>query len=467
LIAALLAVIVSSFGYVLRRRAARLAAPDLGRRLNVLIISTCSLRKNYLRHYGLTGPAVMPNADRFIEGSSFVFDKLFNGVNWTSLYGYTWHEITQETFAAAGYHLFGMRRPWPQFLRIPFRHSEWIGPTKEVINDNDFEKDYATVADYLRSHILAHREPFFVVAHFKYMHYPLIDRFNADSGWDEYLSGAERRRVAEYLNHPEKYYYKLPFLLMLTDDPKYALAHPEVQATHPRTDAYGRRELTGLLTNPHFLQEWKASPEYASDLELMEKIYKGNAHHMDKILAPLFDLYGDRDLKRNTIVVFAPDHAELHMERDHLTHGTSLYDEALQVPMAIRYPGHSGATEFVKEQVDDSVMARLLNEVIQGKVDVHGFRRRMAALNSGVMVARDCMNTQRGLRYKNRYKYFVSLADGQRYLYDLRKDPGELHNIAESDPETVDRMERLYWQHYSEFVQTDVYKCAPWLDVGP
>jgi arylsulfatase A-like enzyme len=434
-------------------------------RLNVLVVSLCSFRLNSLVHYGQKGEPIAPNIDKFVSESSFVFDNMFNGVNWTSFYGYTWYTVTQDFLLSQGYNLFGTKREFGQFLRVPTRYSDaGASDANSILNDNDFEKDHAETTAEIRRRILAKDQPFFSIVHYKYLHYPLIDKFNPAAQWYKYLSESDRKLLSVYMSHPEKYFAKMPFLLMLTDDPKYAFAHPEVRK-HVKNDVKGRREVTGLLTNKRFLLEWKASPGYERDLEILEKIYAANVNYLDKVIEPLLNLYGDRDLQQNTLVIFSPDHGETHMEHDALTHGFSLYDEALRVPMAVRFPGQNGEPVIIKDQVDFLAMAKVLHDVVEGKVTAANFRESLAAVKHDSFIARDCLNSKRALRYKNKYKYIVEVDSGERHLYDLEADPGESRDIAQAKPDVVGQMEEEYWRQYPEYSDTDVYKCAPWTPV--
>lgn len=462
LAAALAAVSALSFAYVYSQRA--LLTGQDRKRPNILIVSLCSFKKNMLAHYGNNGEPIAPHIDQFIAKSTYVFDSMFNGVGWTSLFGYLQNDVRYYELKSRGYTLFGPFEYWPEFVRVPIRQSDAY-PDK-LWNDNDWEKNHQSMTDYLKSRILSAPQPFYLNVHYKYLHYPLIDRFNKDSGWDQYLTADDRKRLDEYLAHPEKYYNKLPLLMMLTNDPKYAFAHPAIRSEYTDPDEYDRREVMGLLTNARFLKEWQASPGYAQDLELLEKVYKGNVHYLDKVIGPMLELYGDEHLKKNTIVMFTPDHGETHMEDGELTHGNSLSDLALQVPFAIRFPGTEGEPKVIQEQMDFRDISRATKELAYWGLEPDEFLTRLRALNTGVLISRDCQNTRRGLRYKNKYKYTVDVTTGERRLYDLESDPGEARDIASLQPETADQMEELYWKHYPEVTSTGVYKCAPWMQVG-
>src|SRR4051812_48287200 len=91
-IASLLVVIAACFAFLLHKRSSFLEGAR-AEKLNVLIVSVCSFRLNSLMHYGRAGGPIAKAIDKFVDESSFVFDRMFNGVSWTSLYGYTWHEV--------------------------------------------------------------------------------------------------------------------------------------------------------------------------------------------------------------------------------------------------------------------------------------------------------------------------------------------------------------------------------------
>lgn len=431
-------------------------------RLNVLIVSICSFQGGMLKAYGFNGESVAPAVDAFIETSSFYFTKMFNGIGWTSLQGYTWDKIPAQYLLGQGYQLFGVFPSVSEWLRIPPRRSDVLMDW-ETVNNSDFEKDHSAMTEYLKSRILSRREPFFVNVHYKYLHYPLIDRFNADAEWDSRLSRDERARLTEYLDHPGLYPDKLPFLLMLTNDPKYAETHPMLKGRFDPKDPGDRRRVTGVLVNRELLDAWRATPDFADDLKILNKIYAANVHYLDRVIGPLLNLYGDRDLQNRTVVVFSPDHGEVHMERGALTHGTGLFDEDLQVPFAIRFPRSWGASKAIRRQASFLTMSQLLREITDGHVTVSNFRERFEALADDVVVARDCANTRRGIRFRNKYKYFVEIASGERYLFDLESDPRETVNVAARHPDVVDRMEELYWKHYPEMSTVEFDQCAPWV----
>lgn len=429
-------------------------------RPNILVVSVCSMRANMLSLYGAVRKDQAPALEKFFAESHFVFQNAFNGMGWTNISNYTQANLTAGAFFFNLYENMGTDIA-QQAYRVPVRRS--ILGQGRYVNDSDFEKDHAASTKYVEEELRKPRaKPFFAVVHYKYLHYPLIDRFNSDAHWDRHLNEEERALVVEYLSHPEKYYQKLSFLLFLANNPYHVLAHPKYKDRKQDQDPASLRKLLGLMTNHEHLEEWKASPGYDRDLQILKKIYSANMNYLDQLLEPLLNLWGDEKLRANTVVVFAADHGESHMERGELTHGMSLWDSMLRVPLAVRFPD-GARRKVVKEQIDHVTVSHLLYDVISGARSAMAFEKALEKRLPEVIIARTCVNDIRGLRYKNKYKYFVRLRDGERFLFDLEKDPQELKNMAPDFPEEVARMETLYWQNLGSITNVASNTCPPTL----
>jgi hypothetical protein len=458
----LLVIIGTSFTFAIKTYKQTLVA-KLPRVPNILIVTTCSLRMKMLEHYGWSEKSVMPGLDQFFKDSTYVFENAVNGLSWTSLFGYVSVQTPKKVLQHAGYNFIGTQDSG-MFLRVPLKYSRRTGVNlSTAVDNNDFEKDMSeTLADLKRRITAAGHKPFFLMAHMKYAHYPFIDRFNYDAEWDHYLNKVEKNKIIDNLSHPEKFYYKLPYLLLLANNPYHVLMHPKFKDWQRTHESGEIRRLSGLVTNRDLLAEWKASPEFAEDLQILEKVYRANLRYLDKSLADLLNLYGDQDLKDRTLVVYAGDHGEMHMEHDELTHGGSLWEESLRIPMAIRFPGGEGERIKINKQVHMGTMAMAIERIAKGENKTEDFPRILTDLHDDLVIGRNCANTIRGLRYKNKFKYFFGVNDGTKYLFDLEADPKELNNLAEKQPETASEMETLYWENYGRFVRWDPYECSPW-----
>jgi hypothetical protein len=401
----------------------------------------------------------LPRVEKFFNEAQFVFKNAFNGLGWTTIANYTQANISPSEFFFSLYDDEGALGLHDHVWRLPTKRSG--NAEQGFYRDNYFEKDYLGKAKEAEQFFRKpHEVPFFAVVHFKYLHYPMIDRFNKESAWDRYLSADEKVLVAEYLAHPEVHYRKLPLILMLANDPKHLLAHPRYRELAKSAGKNGLRKLMGTMTNPELLADWKNSPGYAADLDILKKIYRANVNFLDQVIEPFLNVWDDPVLKKNTVVMFIGDHGEAHMERDELTHGSALWDPMIRVPAAIRFPQGAGHAVF-ERQIDGVGLSYVLRDLVTGTRSSAAFRVSLDKNFRDVIPLRNCANDIRGLRYSNKYKYFVTLRDGERHLYDLVKDPGEAVNIANENPDQVANMESLYWQSLSSLSNVGTDNCAP------
>lgn len=419
------------------------SAPLLLPRPNILILSFCSLQHSLLAAYGAKDIEVAPNLNGFFANGSVVAGQAITSMGWTSVPTITGQNLPPAYFERHGYKLRGYREDL-QMIRIP----EGEAKIKLLRSDDQkqTEKSHTVMSEYLKNILRGeYFSPFFMVALFKYMHFPIVDDVNPDAEWDHYLSKEQKKYVKDLRAHPEKYPDKLPLLLYLFDNP---------QTEHQR----------GLINQPELLEKWKMSSKFAKDLDLIKLIYKANFRYLDKIIESHLNLYGDRRLRENTIIIVMGDHGESHMTHDDFTHGTSIYDSILKFPFAIHFPGDTQPSEKIDFQFHMNTLDDLIQEIIAGKVsNREDFKRFAKDHYEPNILARDCNNDWRGLRYDGHFKYMRRTADGESFLFDLKKDSDELKNIAAENPEIVAKMEALYWQNLDRYSSMDPMRCLSWL----
>lgn len=87
------------------------------------------------------------------------------------------------------------------------------------------------------------------------------------------------------------------------------------------------------------------------DVEHLLALYDGEITYWDFQFDKMLSYLGDRGLLDNSIVVITSDHGEMFGEHGKWTHGSSLYEEVLRVPLLIRYPGMLAAGQIVNTPV--------------------------------------------------------------------------------------------------------------------
>jgi arylsulfatase A-like enzyme len=77
----------------------------------------------------------------------------------------------------------------------------------------------------------------------------------------------------------------------------------------------------------------------AVDLAHLAALYDGEIAYTDEHVGKFLQLLQDLGLSDKTLVIVLADHGEAFLEHGKLTHGNSLYEEALHVPLIMRLPG--------------------------------------------------------------------------------------------------------------------------------
>lgn len=203
-----------------------------------------------------------------------------------------------------------------------------------------------------------------------------------------------------------------------------------------------------------------------------DRPYDAGVACVDRQVGRLLDFLKRHGLEQRTVVVVAGDHGESLGEHGERTHGYTLYDATMQVPLLIRLPGNDPPARRVAVPVSLVDVFPTLLELL--KIDapsgcsgrtlvpaVRGEQLDSAACyaetnhpfeEAGAAPLR-CLLT-------DRWKYIRS---PRRELYDLSNDPRELRNVAEFRSAEVDELEAVLQEQEARFVQRD----APTIVLSP
>jgi arylsulfatase A-like enzyme len=197
------------------------------------------------------------------------------------------------------------------------------------------------------------------------------------------------------------------------------------------------------------------------ELAVMAATYDATLRELDDLFASLIETLEARGHLENTIVVLTADHGEHLGEHHMLDHQYSLYDPLIRVPLVLYYPPRVEPGRDPRPVVNADVRRTLLDLAgIEASVPDGISRSLLSPADERARVAEypavftgpfdavreeyphfDPAPWSRRLRalYEGPHK-LIWHEDGETELYDLRRDPGELHDLAESDPETAARL---------------------------
>ncbi len=223
--------------------------------------------------------------------------------------------------------------------------------------------------------------------------------------------------------------------------------HLEETLTRPRDIAAAWQDLCHL----HEVN-WYGAPVSPEQKARYIRLYEEAIAYTDAQIGRLMDFLDETGLSENTVVVLVSDHGEEFLERRHWGHvELNLYDEILKVPMLMRIPGVAG-NQVIGQQVSTmDIMPTLLElagcrvpEKVLGKSLVPLWDGNPADYDVDVVIGERWRDTSHMIAVRTEeYKYIWDDAKpDQPLLFDLRKDPGEQHNIAGEHPDVVQTLHR-------------------------
>jgi arylsulfatase A-like enzyme len=369
---------------------------------NLVVVSIDTLRADHLGIYGYSRPT-SPRIDAWARGGT-VFDRAFAPSSWT---------LPSHASMFTGL--------------SPFRHgaTHWdarIPDEAPMLAERLRRRGYATGG--------AVNAPF------------VGERFGFRRGFDAWVERRKRRETSddEYqrlvleLVRAER---RRPFFLFL----HYMNVHEpyDPPAGYDRFASPGAAASSidgSKLRELQLLVEERRAAVTDADRDRLVDLYDGEILAMDEKFGALLDAI--QRVSPDTIVVLTSDHGEEFLEHGGLTHGRTLYEEVLRVPLIVVGPGvRAGARSDALVSLID-VAPTLLDlagaEPLRGSdgesirsllAGGGGPRPRPIALHT---TAADRRVNLRGLRDAST-KLIEDTAAGRREYYDLSADPREREDL--------------------------------------
>jgi arylsulfatase A-like enzyme len=199
----------------------------------------------------------------------------------------------------------------------------------------------------------------------------------------------------------------------------------------------------------------------------MRELYAGEVRFVDEGIGHLVDALRGAGIYGNTAIVVTSDHGEEFHEHGGWWHGTTLYNEAIAVPLIVKWPA---GVRVTADQRAPRGQARLL-DVAPTILSLAGVAQppswQGADLRSGIPADRVVFAEE---DHEGNVLSAVQTADWKLLtanpgnprglppleLYDRASDPGEDRNLADRRPAEVERLQRTLAAMSSEAAQQAV-----------
>lgn len=197
---------------------------------------------------------------------------------------------------------------------------------------------------------------------------------------------------------------------------------------------------------PHFLQR---SPEL---MARARDLYDGEIRGADDALRELSGWLARRGLMKSTVLVVTADHGEELGDHGRMSHGQTVYQEVLRVPLVIRAPGAVPPGRFGRASLMDVVptLLDLLGIDRPEPLDGESLAGRLAASNTAsnttsntapdenraFLAHLDFVDGTGVALIRGRWKLVLGKNPYRKELFDLTADPGERRNLLGSSAAT-------------------------------
>lgn len=291
--------------------------------------------------------------------------------------------------------------------------------------------------------------------------------FGYEQGFDEYYyeKGEFGRmdqsipRALEWLNaNKEK-----KFFLFLHGYDVHGQSTPPGGFDYRFVDRDYDRRYTGTELEQELLREMGLEKGQLTmrdeDVRFWRAIYDEKIQRVDDKFKEFLDEFSNLGLSDKTIFVLTSDHGTELYEHRRFDHGFTLYQELVQVPLIILLPEQESAVTIDDYVSSIDVMPTLLDLL---DIDLaENVKRQLRGQSlvpamQGSPVHRDIFSETdyREYTYKRSiidpdgWKLIYTLELRARELYNLKIDPGETKNLAESEPDQADELEARLFDHY-------------------
>ncbi len=419
-------------------------AQSIGRP-NILILSFCSLKNEYLPVYGNIQKGMAPNLKKF-NNQSYVFTNTSNPTPWTNININLWPKnslfFKKNGYRHIGYNPSGSRI----FFKIPkmpfsITKKTSLPPEQEggehITNWHHNVKDSFSKLKRLIKEQQNYATPFFLTTHIKYMHYPFIDIYNK-----EVLSYASlNKQEKHFLNNPplhSSFFYQLLFGKSKTFHFKKNLS--SLQQLYTKNFSQ--------LTDRSFVKKWKNSINYKLELKIIKKLYAAKLKFLDFQLKDILNLLNISKLQKNTVIILVGDHGEAMMEHGHILHSTHLYEEFTKFPLVIKLPKSSLKKPVKLSTFTTPISLKyIIEKLVQKKITEKNFVDKVKKINKNhndLTFIRSCDYSSMGVRTAN-YKLIYNIASNTKQFFNLNTDLLEKHNLYNQNlPITVSLEQKLF-----------------------
>lgn len=268
------------------------------------------------------------------------------------------------------------------------------------------------------------------------------------------------------------------------ETPYYAFVHTyQVHSPHNPPKEFRQRfvgpyagELPKVVDTPVYQWGRKEPVPSAEDARYVEELYDAEVAYVDQQIGLFLERLEEAGSLENTLIIVTSDHGEEFFEHGAATHGHSLYQEQLHVPLILHWPGHFEGGRVAEHSVHSIDIAPTIAMATEtpapesfvgsplslepGEVPRPLFTPMKTLIRSKPDRSGEAASSLR----MGSLKYISYPTDLRPYdthpanaLFDLANDPGETRNLL--DPQSAAEWQRkldVLYEQYPEVKGSEV-----------
>ncbi|MFC1502442.1 sulfatase [bacterium] len=194
----------------------------------------------------------------------------------------------------------------------------------------------------------------------------------------------------------------------------------------------------------------------AEDLIHTKGLYDGEIRFLDEKIHNLFNHLKELNILNRTMLIINSDHGEEFMDHNGMGHGTTLYNELINVPLIIHVPPIIDNYKNIKKSVIHSRVRNIdiLPTILDALKISQNTRIDGVSLLPFILGEKDSSSPLPSLASvksqdtediltsisRDSYKYIHNITQKTSELYDRQNDPKERENLIKSMPEIAHKM---------------------------
>jgi hypothetical protein len=399
---------------------------------NILILSLDSLRRETKFEKNFD-PNVMPNLNNLTE-NGILFKNIFTAQAWDNL-GLWIAKIPQPVFEKSGYTYPGLGWTMLTMSKFGFNNNKNFPPRFFILMPAESE-GYEKGMNYLKNKLISENtKPFFLMMHFKDLHPPLFKEVPEKPVF--------RKLVENYIREPENHADKaVLFSVLFDEEPRLKHSSPvlksiiELVRQKKIPKEILKLKYVNLTDMPIFIDLWKKSHGYETDLLLIKELYQLNQKNLDLKIKSIISYLEEKKLSENTITIVTSNFGFGIMEHNQLFNAVGNYNEFIGTHLFIHTPNTKG----LKIMYEQSSL-KSLGTFIYTLLD-KGYKKENLNLISESEIFTSNFNRDNfSVSQNNEWKFHLNFINSQRELYKISEDSEEKKNVLLLYPEKTAELE--------------------------